>query len=89
MINLDKEVSQVVKKKPFTVKTADLPLTPRELIKLTDVAVMTAYKALDPKKAQGLDYESCLLIYQGLKQAGFKLYGRPIELTDIVELNDI
>ena len=57
-----------------------LNLRPIDLVRLTTIAVDTAYKAADEKRADEITLDTALKIYNGLKENGYE-----IDWSDVVE----
>lgn len=78
----------------YTVKVPGLVkrlgLGAMDLVRLTGIAVNSAYQAVDPDRCQKTSLDTCWKIYTGLREAGQEISDggavRSIAWSDIVEI---
>lgn len=87
-----KEMSMVTT--TYTVKVPSLVkrlgLGAMDLVRLTGIAVNSAYQAVDPERCQKTSLDTCWKIYVGLREAGQEIKDngsvRVIAWHDVVEI---
>lgn len=83
METLQMEITMPTPEPAYTVKIGDLSrrlgLDAMDLVRLCDIGVSTAYKAV---KNEFVSLDTCHKVYNGLKKAGYQ-----ISWEDVVEVN--
>ena len=86
------KVPGLVKRLKFTESdgTENIGLNAMDLVRLTGIAVNSAYQAIDKERSQKTSLDTCWKIYAGFLKQGVQIHDegqyRNVEWSDIVEI---